>query len=127
MVEKRLPSDVVKATLCYLGKGDRFPADMPKIYRTFYGISKEMKFHDLFKGFIFDDSQSYPFCSTIEFAFNRLQSSGLLECINPKLNEFQITQDLSSIDDEVETLFKDEGDVQLLKEIATVFKTRMKE
>lgn len=120
----RVPSDVVTAILCKLGQKERFPADMPEIYKVFYDISKNEEFSELFNDFVFDESQAFPRCSTVQFAFDTLQNSGMLECINPDLSLFEVSQDLASEADKLSELFN-EKEVCLLDRMAEVFKVRM--
>ena len=119
MVKLRVPSDVVEATLHYVEK-KRFPADVPKIHKVFHIISKDTEISDLFSDFTFDTTKSYPHCQTIRFALDRLQKSNLLACINPRLDEFEITDKLGKANRDVEELF-DEPEKQLLKKAAGLF------
>lgn len=119
MMKLRVPSDVVEATLHYVAK-KRFPADVPNIHKVFHLISKDTEISNLFSDFTFDTTKSYPHCQTIRFALDRLQKSNLLACINPGLDEFEITDKLGKANRDVEELF-DEPEKQLLKKAAVLF------
>lgn len=119
MVKMRVPSDVVEATLHYVEK-KRFPADVPKIHKVFHLISQDPEVSLLFSDFTFDTKKSYPYCQTIRYALDRLQKSNLLACINPGLDEFEITDKLGKSNLDVEVLF-DELEIPLLKRAAEMF------
>ena len=121
MERQRVPSDVVKAVFHYLGPGERFPANIPKIHKGFYAICTNDDFKGLCSDFVFDTSRIFPFCSTIGYALDRLQKADLLACRNPGLNEYEVTKELSEQKDEIESLFSDK-ERNLLKAAAEVFK-----
>jgi hypothetical protein len=124
MIQVRVASDLVKATFSNLDPLKRFPVDIPKIYSFFNKYSKIDRFKDLFEGFNFDNSQSYPFCETLDKAFDRLQKSNLLSCINPSLNQFEISAKLANQKEEIKKIFNEiEG--RLIKELAQAFETEI--
>lgn len=128
MTELRVPSDVVKTVFHFLGEGKdtlfRFPADVPRIHEAFFQISKQEKFKRLFRDFIFDTSQSFPYCPTIRFALDRLQKANLLSCINPSLDMYEISQVLAKLDMKQASLFEEEELIKL-REAAEEFEKFM--
>lgn len=124
MEKIRVPSDVVKAIFHFLGPHFRFPADVPIIHEVFYKLAEKTEFFEIFKDFIFDTSKMYPYCTTIRYALDRLQKSDLLACINPGLDEFEISENLASLSLEKSALF-DEEEIKTLKDAAQEFKTLM--
>lgn len=121
MGKERVPSDVVKAIFHFLNPHFRFPADVPKIHEAFYKLAEEEEFSKIFKDFIFDTSKMYPYCVTIRYALDRLQKSDLLACINPGLDEFEISEKLVALDLEKFGLF-DGQEIEILKSAAQKFK-----
>ena len=119
----RVPSDVVKGVFHYLGKSYRFPADLPKINRVFNELSKKMEYSKLLEEFVFDETRSYPYCETISFALDRLQLSSLLACINPSLDQYEISEKLAS-DKKIEGLFST-NERTLLEDIASSFQKQI--
>ncbi len=117
----KVTSDVIKALFHYIGHGDdkRFPADVPKIQKTFYNLSITPSISEVFKGFIFDKSKSYPRSKTVSFALDRLQLSDLLACRNPELDQFEISKSLAE-DTKIEGLFTSKEN-KLLKKGAEMF------
>jgi len=118
-IPSRVPSDTVKAVFHYLGEKNRFPADIPKIHQFFYKISLIKEYRSLFSGFTFDPAKSYPHSTTISFALDRLQKSKLLSCINPSLDQFEVTTNLA-LDTETEDSFN-EKERQKLQRCAKLF------
>lgn len=116
--EARVPSDVIVYTLSFLRVKMRFQYDASKIHIFFYGLSREDKFSELFKDFIFDESLLFPYCATIRHAFNMLFQSRLLEAIGPYLEECEITKALAK-KDPIELFSFQE--IELLKEAADRF------
>ena len=123
MKSKKVPSDVIKATFHFLGSEERFPADIPKIHTVFFKISQKDEFRELFKNFIFDTSKAFPYSFTIRLALDRLQKSNLLSCINPSLDEFEVSKNLGSeeSDSDIKKLFSDD-EISLLQKVAEEFK-----
>mgnify|MGYP001560210954 CR=1 FL=1 len=128
MKEERVPSDVVKAIFHFLGEEAhfRFPANIPKIHSAFYELSQERDLSTLFEEFVFDTSKIFPYCETVSYALNRLQKSNLLACINPSLNEFEISKALSGWNIEKTELFN-ENEISLLKKAANKFEDIVKQ
>jgi hypothetical protein len=122
MPEKRVPSDVIKAIFHYLGSKQRFPADVPKIHEIFYRICQESEFSPLCSDFIFDTSRSFPYSATIRYALDRLQKANLLACINPGLDEFEVSEELgrTNPDSDIERLFN-EKEKRLLRKASGIF------
>lgn len=129
MKETRVPSDTVKAIFHYLGEYPsgtiRFPANVSRLHEVFYDLSQNGKFERLFEDFIFDTSRMFPYSLTIRYALDRLQKSNLLECINPGLDEFAISEALVNWDLEKTKLF-DSKEIVLLKEAAKEFEKLVK-
>lgn len=127
MKEDRVPSDVAKAIFHFLGEEAhfRFPANIPKIHSAFYELSQESDLSTLFEDFVFDTSKIFPYCETVSYALNRLQKSNLLACINPGLNEFEISNALSNWDVEKTELFN-KNEIDLLKKAAKRFEDLVK-
>ena len=122
MEEIRVPTDVIEAIFHFLGERFRFPADVPKIHRIFYTLSEEKQFASLFTEFIFDNSQMFPYCATVRYALDNLQQARLLACINPGLDEFEITDALAKLDIDKTGLFSS-GEIELLGQAAERFKS----
>lgn len=122
MKEIRVPSDVIKAILHYMGAHKRFPANVPKIHNAFYELSQEKEFLGLFADFVYDTSGMFPYSPTIRYALDRLQKSNLLACINPGLDEFEISESLSKWELDASGLFNDD-ETKLLKKVAEKFGT----
>lgn len=117
----RVSSDIIKIVFHFLGSGARFPTDIPGLCRFFYRISRDGRYKELMANIIFDDSQSYPMCDTIErCAIDRLQRSGLLACIGPGLKEYEVSEALAEDREDLE-LFSDE-EIRQMKEIAELFR-----
>lgn len=114
----RVPSDVIVYILSFLRAKMRFEYDARKIHIFFYGLSREDKFSELFKDFIFDESRQFPYCATISYAFNRLFKSELLKMIGSYAEECEITKVLAK-KDPTELFFFQE--INLLKEAADRF------
>ena len=127
MKEERVPSDVIKAIFHFLGEEShfRFPANIPKIHSTFYELSQGKDLSTLFEDFVFDTSKIFPYCETVSYALDRLQKSNLLACINPSLNEFEISKALSGWNIEITELFN-ENEIDLLKKAANKFEDLVK-
>lgn len=123
MREVRVPSDTIKAIFRYLGR-KRFSADIPRIHRAFYSLSRKSKFSNLFRDFIFDDSRSLPYSPTVRYALDRLQKSNLLSCINPGLDDFEVSEILIDWDIEESELFS-AVEIKLLEEAAIEFREEM--
>ena len=115
----RVPSDTVRAVFHYLGKGKRFPADVPKIHESFYDICQTKGFESICGDFVFDTSGTYPYSKTIRYALDRLGISGLLAYIN--LDEYEVTESLADNETDIKELFPNEEDIELLKKAAGKF------
>lgn len=102
---RRVPSDAVKAIFHFIGNR-RFPADSPNIHRAFYRMAQQPALALILNDFVFDQSRAYPYSSTVAFALDRLQKSNLLECINPGLDMFQVSEMLAT-ETKIEELFTD--------------------
>ena len=128
MKEERVPSDVIKAIFHFLGEEShfRFPANIPRIHSAFYELSQERDLSTLFEDFVFDTSKIFPYCETVSYALDRLQKSSLLACINPSLNEFEISNALSRWNIEKTELFN-ENEKDLLKKAAKKFEDLIEE
>lgn len=116
MKEIRVPSDVVKSILSFLGAGTIFKANMPNIHSAMYALSKTPKLSYLFTDFIFDESQQYPYSEVVNCAFDNLQSSGLI--IWRSDDFFQISDALSKINRS--SLFN-EAEIKLLRKASVIF------
>ena len=127
MKEERVTSDVIKAVFHYVSEQThfRFPANVPKIHSAFYKLSQKKDLSALFENFVFDNSKMFPYCETISYALDRLQKANLLLCINPSLDEFEISDALSKWNIEETTLFN-EQEIELLKHTAKEFKELVK-
>ena len=79
----------------------------------------------MFEDFVFDTSKIFPYCETVSYALDRLQKSNLLACINPSLNEFEISKALSGWNIEITELFN-ENEIDLLKKAANKFEDLVK-
>lgn len=113
-MEERIPSDVIKAIFHFIGERERFPANIPKIHKAFYELSQDSELSNLFKDFIFDTSRIYPHSELVESALDRLQKVNLLACINPGLDEFEISKRLA-LQKDIESLFSSEEQEKLKK------------
>lgn len=122
MKEIRVPTDVIEAIFHFLGQGFRFSADAPKIHRIFYKLSEERQYAAFFNEFVFDNSQMYPYCATVRHALDNLQQARLLACINPGLDDFEITEVLAKLDIDRAGLFSS-VELELLKQAANKFKS----
>lgn len=122
MKEERVPSDVIRAIFHFLDEEPhfRFPANIPKIHSAFYELSEERDLSTLFEDFVFDTSKIFPYCETVDYTLDILQKSNLLACINPGLDEFEISNALSQWNIEETELFN-EKDIDLLKKAAKKF------
>lgn len=128
MKEDRVPSDVIKAIFHFLGVQEehfRFPAKVPQVHFAFYELAQESDISILFDDFIFDTSKMFPYCETVNYALDRLQKANLLECINPGLDEYQISEKLSDWGIEETKLF-DSNEIVLIKKAAEEFKNLVK-
>jgi len=125
MKRVKVLSDYVKATFHYLGR-TRFPADVPRIHKAFHAISQKPEFSLLFGNFVFDTSKAYPHCPTIRYALDRLQKANLLSCINPGLDEFEVSKALADQKQDIDVLFS-EQERQALKGVAEEFKKEMRQ
>jgi len=123
-----VPSDVVLGVLCQFKGNTRFPADVPKAHTAFCKLANSEKFKDLFRGFIFDESRQYPYSADVSFALDRLQQASLLACINPRLNEFMVSESLSKYK---ASLLKSgmfsKDEIKLLKDASVHFLKAMRE
>lgn len=120
MKEIKVPSDVVKFILCFLGAGARFVADKVKINSAIYALSQDPEFNPLFKDFAFDTSRVYPHTDVVSFALDRLQKSDLLVMID--WEKFEVSKALSQSDPS--SLFS-ESEIALLKQAAEKFQKMM--
>lgn len=116
MKEIRVPSDVIKFILCYLGSGTRFTADMLKIHSAFYALSQDASLAVLFKEFVFDESRVYPYTQTVRYAFDRLQKSDLLVMIG--LEQFEVSKTLAKVNPR---LLFNKDEIVLLKRASEKF------
>lgn len=117
----RVPSDTVKAVFHYIGKGKRFSANIPKIHESFYDICQKEEFKPICGDFVFDTSRTYPYSETIRYALDRLQKADLLACINPSLDEYEVTESLADDEPIIKELFSNEKDIELLQKAAKKF------
>lgn len=116
MKEIRVPSDVIKFILCYLGSGTRFATDTLKIHSTLYALSQDASLAVLFKEFVFDTSKGYPYTQIVPYAFDRLQKSDLLVMMG--LEQFEVSKTLSESNPH---LLFNEDEVALLKKASKEF------
>lgn len=122
MRQDSVPSDVIKAVFHYLGKSYRFPANVPKIHEAFYALSQESALSKLFEEYVFDTSKMYPYSLTVSDALDRLQKSSLLACINPGLDNFEVSETLANWPVEDTGLFES-SELELIKKAADKFKS----
>ncbi len=116
----RVPSDIIKCVFHFLGSGTRFKAQHPEFHKFFYKMSQLAEYESLMSCMTFDASQSYPFCSVVDFALDRLQLSNLLVSLNPNMDWFEASERLASDIHELE-LFSDE-ETRQIKEMAELFR-----
>lgn len=116
MQNQRVPSDVLKVILSFLGAKTLIKMDLPKICKAVRQIAEQKEYRRLFKDYIFDDSKDYPRCHTIYFLFNRLQKSELIIARSDEF--FEITPALAITDDK--KLFTKE-ELILLENAAELF------
>ncbi|MBU0993831.1 MAG: hypothetical protein KJ737_15155 [Proteobacteria bacterium] len=120
---QRVPSDVVKVIFHFLGSDAEFEADIPKIHRVFFNMSKNIEGLDsLMKQFVFDESKPFPCSNTVSRAIDRLQKSNLLHCMNPRLDKFKVSTNLS-LETEIKDLFT-RDELETLKKGAAYFKSQ---
>jgi len=121
-MKRRVPIDVIRCIFSYLPARFMFKADIPLVSMFFYKIAQEEKFIELFKDYIFDESQSYPKCTQITFAFDVLQISNKLYNVNCVW--YEVSEQLA-IDSSTYELFSIH-ECALMQEIAHRFAEEMK-
>jgi hypothetical protein len=87
------PEDVLVGLLAEvrLREGDRFRADPVTVHSQFYKWREDPESSDLFREFVFDTRDYFPYSETLDRAFDGLQLAGYLERTNPRGTYYVIT------------------------------------
>jgi len=112
------PGDVVLAILQELPNQD-ITTDQQKLDKVFYELSKESKYRELLKDFVFDLSDFSPRCRMLETLLDSLSGALKLETKNILAKEYRIKDAVRrpSVRKYIENLFN-ENDRELIKEMA---------
>ena len=85
-VEAIRPEDVVVGLLAavWRKKVDRFKADPVSVHSCFYEWRRRADLGALFRDFVFDTRDYFPYSETLDRVFDGLQLAGYLERTNPR-------------------------------------------